>query len=159
MQISRVTFHRAHAPYFSGDVAGIPTELATILEARGVVTIERGKADFASMDRIALVAYAREHLGVTDDVPDDVSDDDLREALRNALAGKSTVLAPQSWDQLDVMDRAHLEAFAKSKCKMGEIDPTLSDDELREQIRAVADATLSGNGAPEGTPKKAGKGK
>ena len=48
-----------------------------------------------------------------------------------------------SVDQLDALDRAHLEAFALTKAGFTEIDPALSDDELRDQIRAMFDAAVS----------------
>lgn len=62
----------------------------------------------------------------------------------NAVARKatSTRLPPPSpaGDQLDAMDRPHLEALAKVKLKLTDIDPELTDDELRAQIRTLAEA-------------------
>lgn len=158
-QTSRVTFHRVHPPYYPGDVAGLPTATAKALEARGVLVIAKPAVDFATLDRAALVEYAREHLGVLEEPPESVGDDELRDALRAALQPSDTpvVVATATWDQLDALDRIHLEAFAKVKCKMGDIDPALSDDELRAQIRAVAAATLSGCAAPESAAPKGGK--
>lgn len=48
--------------------------------------------------------------------------------------------ASSAGDQLDAMDRPHLEALARTKLGLDAVDPDLTDDELRGQIRALADA-------------------
>lgn len=149
-QNTRVTFHASSPPYEPGDVAGFPAALAQRLVDRGVAsfTDTAPVVDFAAMTRAELVRYAVDVLGIDGEPPAEVSDDDLRAGLAAqaelARAGAAAVstdpadLAPVL-DQLDALDRAHLEAFAKTKAGMAEIDPTLTDDELRAQIRAVAD--------------------
>lgn len=144
--LQRVTFHHVYPPYYPGDVAGLGYALASSLRDRRIVSFDDPVAapDFAAMDRAELVAYGRAHLGLVDEPPADVSDDEIRTALQGAGAADPVLPGASSgWDSLDVMDRVHLEAFARVKCRMGEIDPELTDDELRGQIRAVAAQSLS----------------
>ena len=159
----RVTFLLSSPPYEPGDVAGFPAVLAQRIVDRGVASFTDAApaVDFAAMNRADLVRFAADALGIEDEPPAEVSDDELRaglaaqvEAARTApvlVATDPMDLAP-ILDQLDALDRAHLEAFATTKAGMSAIDPTLTDDELRAQIRAVAEA----GGAPDKPAKKAG---
>ena len=145
MSLQRVTFHHVYPPYYPGDVAGLSATLAANLRARGIVSYDdpKDEPDFAAMDRAALVAYGRLHHGLVDEPPAEVSDDDLREALGGAVPPGLPDGTQATWDQLESMDRVHLEAFARTKCRMDVIDADLTDVELRSQIRAVAAASLS----------------
>ena len=53
-----------------------------------------------------------------------------------------TVPVSPAGDQLDAMDRLHLEALAMTKLGVPAIDPELTDDELRGQIRTLAAAKV-----------------
>ncbi len=91
-----ILFLQPFAPYVAGDVAGFPDARAQDLVDRGVASfyaLPGASAPsaasaapcgdlFDAMDRAALIAYGRDHLGLTDDPPAEVTDAALRDALR-----------------------------------------------------------------------------
>ena len=91
-----VTFLRAMAPYQAGDVVGLLHERAHDLVQRRIAdfyppTAGHRRIDAAGsvepdlldvMDRKELVAFGKEHLGMTDEPPLTITDDALREAIR-----------------------------------------------------------------------------
>lgn len=157
-----IVFHWAYPPHQPGDVAGFPQAIAEGLVARRIAEwadrLPEPPVDFDAMSRDQLLGHAAKVLGLTEAPPEDVSDADLREALKAHAVGMPVPPAEPvepgpSVDQLDALDRLHLEAFATTKAGFTEIDPALSDDELRDQIRAVFDASVSA-AAPAPTGKK-----
>lgn len=94
-----VQFVRSSAPYEAGDVAGFPSLQAQSLVDRGIAAFWPAKSaapadQFTAMDRAALVAFARDKLGMTDDPPATVSDDQLRDALRRQAAQPAAPVTP-----------------------------------------------------------------
>lgn len=92
-----VSFHHGSPPYEAGDVAGFPRPIADryVASGRAVYLIQSsltgGTDAFNGMSRGELLAYAREHLGLTDDPPAAISDDEIRAGLRSQAG---TVDAP-----------------------------------------------------------------
>lgn len=149
-----ILFHQAYPPHQPGDIAGFPQAIAERLVERRIADwadrLPESPADFGAMSREQLLDHAARVLGLTEAPPEDVSDDDLRAGLQAHAIGMPVPTAPPpepTLDQLDALDRQHLEAFALTKAGFTEIDPTLSDNELREQIRALFDVAAS-NAAP-----------
>lgn len=90
-----VTFHHGSPPYEAGDTAGFPADVAARYVASGRAAYVGGSAAgdggpdaFDAMDRAALLAYAREHLGLVEAPPLEISDDEIRAGLR-AQAGEA----------------------------------------------------------------------
>ena len=94
-----VLFHFASAPYEAGDVAGFPLAHARELVDRGIAAYHPPEtADavpgepiddlLATMNRNQLVAFGREHLGMTDEPGADIGDDELRAAIRGSVDGQ-----------------------------------------------------------------------
>lgn len=159
-----VTFLRPVPPNGPGDVAGLPAAVAARLIASGhAEEYDPARAvvqavDLSVMDRAALISHGRAILGFEDDPPEEVTDDELRAAIQAHHDGMPVPDAPVevALDQLDALDRPHLEAFAISKAGFEHVDSALSDDELRAQIRAAVEASVS-SVAPH-APKKGRKG-
>ena len=97
-----VQFLRPSSPYGADDVAGFPALQARSLVDRGVAAYWPMKPtplatvddQFTGMDRAALIAFARDHLGLQDEPPADVSDDALRGILRDQLAATEAATPP-----------------------------------------------------------------
>ena len=158
-----VTFLRPMPPNGPGDVAGLPPALAERLvgskhaQYADEDRLSEAKIDLSVMTRAELVDYGRIILGFEDEPPAEVTDDEIRTAIQAHLDGMPVPpasAAPVTLDQLDALDRQHLEAFATTKAGFAQVDPTLSDDDLRAQIRASIDASVSHVGP---TGKKGGK--
>ena len=91
-----VTFHHGSPPYEAGDTAGFPAEVAARYVASGRAVYVKAPAasaggpdDFDGMDRAALLAYARDHLGLVEAPPSTISDDEIRAGLRAQAADGS----------------------------------------------------------------------
>ena len=97
-----VQFLRPSSPYGADDVAGFPALQARSLVERGVAAywpmtptpLATVDDQFTGMDRAALIAFARDHLGLQDEPPADVSDDALRGILRDQLAAADAATPP-----------------------------------------------------------------
>ncbi len=91
-----VTFHHGSPPYEAGDTAGFPADVAARYVASGRAVYVKAQAapagdpdDFDAMDRVALLAYARDHLGLVEAPPASISDDEIRAGLRAQAADAS----------------------------------------------------------------------
>lgn len=92
-----IKFHRGSPPYEPGDIAGFSKALAQRYVDKGVAEFHdlgagpsEGDVDpLAELDRAALIAFAKDKLGLTDEPPASTSDDQLRDAVRAALADKA----------------------------------------------------------------------
>lgn len=156
-----ILFHQVYSPHQPGDVAGFPQAIAERLVERKIAgwadQPPEQPVDFDAMSREQLLDHAARVLGLTGAPPDDVDDDDIRAGLKAHAVGMPVPEAsppPPSIDQLDALDRQHLEAFALTKAGFTEIDPDLSDDELRNQIRALFDVSVSTAAAATTAGKK-----
>ncbi len=138
-----IRFVRTSPPYHAGDVAGFAPARAQQFVDKGIAVYPDAKPvpelSFDDMSRDDLVKHGRTVLGFDEDPPADVTDEQIRDALKAHAHGMQVPGPTPSLDMLDAMDRPHLEAFAKVKAGIAEIDPDLSDDELRAQIRDIAE--------------------
>ncbi len=124
-----VKFHRASAPYNAGEIAGFTAIHASRLVERGVaeywppIVAEVEQEEpvlhepdiLDGMDRAQLIAFGKQHLGMTEEPSSDMSDDTLRAAIRDNVDAKLLAIPPHTEAPAALMSVAPAQKGGKTK--------------------------------------------